>query len=247
MQEPILTVTNLSAGYGGKVALSNVSLEVNRSDFIGIIGPNGGGKTTLLKAIVGTIKPLQGSLKIHTSQPIGYLPQLSNHDEHFPILVNEVILSGLFAHKGIWGIYTKDDNKKVDYWIKFAGIEKLKNKRFGSLSGGQRQRVLLCRALVGDPELLILDEPDTFVDNKFEGELYELLKKLNDTKAIMLVSHDLGTIAGYVKSIACVNRTLYHHKSNIISEQQLQSYNCPIQLLVHSTIPHNTIIPPTND
>ncbi len=242
MQQPILFIRNLTVGYGEKPILEKVNLEVFRHDFIGIIGPNGGGKTTLLKAIVGLLQPIDGEIVIKPGKPIGYLPQINQHDTRFPILVKEVVLSGLFGQRGIFGKYSKSDLEKVNHWLEFAGISHLAGKRFGTLSGGQRQRALLCRALVSEPELLILDEPNTFVDNRFEGELYELLKQLNQTRAIMVVSHDLGTISAYVKSIACVNRDLHHHKSNIITPTQLEAYNCPIQLITHGNVPHTVLL-----
>ena len=242
MSLPLLSIKNLTVGYGEKPILSGINLDVFKNDFIGIVGPNGGGKTTLLKAIVGLIKPVEGEIFFNTMNPIGYLPQMNQHDNRFPIPVNEVVLSGLFGEKGIFKRFTKADFEKAEYWLEFAGLKGFAKKKYGSLSGGERHRVLLCRALISDPDLLILDEPNTFVDNKFEGELYELLKQLNETKAIMIVSHDLGTISTYVKSIACVNRDLHHHKSNIITQQQLESYNCPIQLITHGTVPHTVLL-----
>lgn len=242
MQLPVIDIQNLVVGYGEKPILDGINLQVNQHDFIGIVGPNGGGKTTLLKVIVGLLKPESGHIVINTNKPIGYLPQMNQHDNHFPILVHEVVLSGLFGQRGIFQRYKKSDFELVQYWLNYAGISHLSKKRFGTLSGGQRQRVLLCRALVSDPDLLILDEPNTFVDNRFEGELYELLKRLNETRAIMVVTHDLGTISSYVKSIACVNRDLHHHKSNIITQHQLESYNCPIQLITHGQIPHTVLL-----
>ena len=122
-----------------------------------------------------------------------------------------------------------------------TGIEHLRKKVIGELSGGQMQRAFLSRALISKPKLLILDEPNTYVDNKFEGELYELLTKLNEQMAIVIVTHDLGTVSQYVKSIACVNRGLHLHPSNIISQEQLDNYNCPIQLITHGHIPHTVL------
>ena len=242
MNLPLLSIKKLTVGYSEKPILSGINLDVFIDDFIGIVGPNGGGKTTLLKAIVGLIKPMEGEITFNTKKTIGYLPQMNQHDNRFPIPVNEVVLSGLFGNKGIFKRFTKADTEKAEYWLEFAGVKEFTKKKFGSLSGGERQRVLLCRALISNPDLLILDEPNTFVDNKFEGELYELLKQLNETRAIMVVSHDLGTISAYVKSIACVNRDLHHHKSNIITQKQLESYNCPIQLITHGTVPHTVLL-----
>jgi zinc transport system ATP-binding protein len=130
---------------------------------------------------------------------------------------------------------------KVEAIIHELGIEKFAHKPIGELSGGQMQRTFLGRALISDPKLLILDEPDTYVDNQFEGELYKKLKELNTRMAILLVSHDMGTITTYVKGIACVNRELHYHPSNIISPEQLASYNCPIQIITHGSVPHTVL------
>ena len=241
MNQPILEIKNITVGYGSVTILENINLNVFENDFIGIIGPNGGGKTTLLKTIVGLLTPEKGEIIKHFDKPIGYLPQLNKHDNQFPISVKEVVLSGLFGQRGIFGRYKKNDFEKVNYWIEYAGISNLSERNFGTLSGGQRQRVLLCRALVSEPQLLILDEPNTFVDSQFEGELYELLKQLNHHIAIMVVTHDLGTISSYVKSIACVNHDLHHHMSNAITPEQLATYNCPIQLITHGHVPHTVL------
>lgn len=145
------------------------------------------------------------------------------------------------SHKSFFSRYSQADKIRVDELLHKTGIEHLKNRVIGELSGGQMQRAFLCRALISKPQLLILDEPNTYVDNKFEGELYNLLKELNKEMAIVIVSHDLGTISSYVKSIACVNRQLHYHPSNIISQEQLAGYNCPIQLITHGHVPHTVL------
>jgi zinc transport system ATP-binding protein len=134
-----------------------------------------------------------------------------------------------------------DLRQKVEELLSEMGISNIRNKAIGELSGGQMQRVFLCRALLSDPKILILDEPDTFVDNRFEGELYEKLRFLNQEVAIILVSHDLGTISSYVKTIACVNGNLHYHQSNSITQDQLDGYNCPIQIITHGEIPHTVL------
>jgi zinc transport system ATP-binding protein len=131
--------------------------------------------------------------------------------------------------------------QKVTDLLHEMGIYGIRDKSIGQLSGGQMQRVFLCRALISNPKVLILDEPDTFVDNRFEGELYEKLRLLNLQMAIVLVSHDLGTISSYVKSIACVNGNLHYHASNKITQEQLEGYNCPIQIISHGEIPHTIL------
>lgn len=243
----ILELADITAGYDGSPVIWNVNLSVYDNDFIGVIGPNGGGKTTLVKVIVGLIKPMRGSVNYYSDSPlafpqrIGYLPQINQFDQKFPISVIDVVLSGLMpAGKALIRFNRKDKELAMDL-LHSVGIGALANKPIGELSGGQMQRVFLCRAIISQPKLLILDEPNTFVDNQFEYDLYETLRKLNDEIAIMIVSHDVGTISYYVKTIACVNKFLHYHPSNIITEQQLAAYGCPLQLITHGDIPHTVL------
>ncbi|MCD6355348.1 MAG: ATP-binding cassette domain-containing protein, partial [Prolixibacteraceae bacterium] len=171
---------------------------------------------------------------------IGYLPQVEHIDRKFPITVFDVVLSGAIM-KSRALVKTENIKKKAENLLAEMGISAIRDKAIGELSGGQMQRVFLCRAILSDPKVLILDEPDTFVDNRFEGELYEKLRLLNKKMAIILVSHDVGTISTYVKSIACVNGDLHYHPSNLISQDQLNGYNCPIQVISHGTIPHTVL------
>jgi len=239
----IVEIKELSVAYDDTTVLDKVNLTIRESDFIGVIGPNGGGKTTLLKAILGLIEPVSGTILLpqFSRNAIGYLPQINNIDFQFPITVFDVVRSGLGGKRKFNLYFTKKENLKTEKLMDEMGIIELKKRPVGELSGGQMQRVFLCRALISDPRLLILDEPNTFVDNQFEFELYEQLKILNERMAIILVSHDLGTITSYVKTIACVNRELYYHSTNIITDEQLAAYNCPIQIITHGQIPHTVL------
>lgn len=241
----ILEINSASVGYNEDIVLKDVNLEIFDNDFIGVIGPNGGGKTTLLKLLLGELKPSKGKVTYHSILPnetlFGYLPQSVSIDKKFPITVLEVVLSGLMSKKGVAGRYTSMDKKLVLDLLSRIGIANLKGRTIGELSGGQLQRVFLSRALVSHPRLLILDEPNTYVDNKFEKELYELLKELNREMAIVMVSHDLGTITSHVKTIACVNRNLHYHPSNSITSEQLAAYDCPIQIIAHGPVPHTVL------
>lgn len=244
--EPIITIKNLSVRYDKITALEHVNLNIYNDDFIGIIGPNGGGKSTLVKAIMGIVE-YSGSIEYgttllrHKKPHIGYLPQISSFDKAFPISVGEVVMSGLQAEQGILRSYGKDERRRVDEILDKAQLSDLKKRSIGELSGGQLQRVMLCRAIISNPRLLVLDEPTNFVDNRFENELYTLLQELNKEMAIIMVSHDLGTISSVVRSIVCVNRHVHRHDSNIITEEQLRNYNCPIQLISHGNIPHTIL------
>ena len=241
--EKLLELYNVSAGYDNNMVLSEVNMQVYDRDFIGVIGPNGGGKTTLVKVILGLLKPMKGEIIYceDTSNFIGYLPQINRIDNKFPITVRDVVLSGLMSKNQLIPGYDKAVQQKADELLEQTGITHLRKKPIGELSGGQMQRVFLCRALIASPRLLILDEPSSFVDNKFENELYGIFHELNDKMAIIMVSHDVGTITSYVKTIACVNRQLNYHNSNIITEEQLADYNCPIQIISHGDVPHTVL------
>ena len=244
--EAIVSLKNVSVKYDETTALESVSLDIYPTDFLGIIGPNGGGKTTLVKAILGTL-PHSGEVlysPILTEKGyrrIGYLPQQPEFDRSFPISVVEVVMSGLQAEKGAMKRYTAAERKRAMELLEMAGIKEVAERQISEISGGQMQRALLCRAVILEPKLLILDEPTNFVDNQFENELYTLLHRLNERMAIVMVSHDLGTITSVVKSIVCVNRTVHRHDSNIITAEQLENYHCPIQIISHGHIPHTVL------
>ena len=221
-------------------------MDIYDDDFIGIIGPNGGGKTTLVKAIMGAV-PYSGTISVADELrrgnhfKIGYMPQVSQFDMNFPISIEEVVLSGLQADKGFFSRYNRADKMKAHALLEQMGISDLASRPIGEVSGGQMQRALLCRAIIAEPKLLILDEPTNFVDNRFEHEFYRMVQSLSQRMAIVIVSHDLGTISSVVKSIVCVNRHVHRHNSNTLTEEQLLNYNCPIQILSHGHIPHTVL------
>jgi zinc transport system ATP-binding protein len=238
----LLEIKKLYAGYDGRTVLKEVNLTVRRRDFLGIIGPNGGGKTTLMKCILGLLKPTAGEILRAPTLKIGYLPQYTTIDRKFPISVEEVILSGLSSQKSLTSRFTAEQREKARSVIMHMGLEGLEHRPIGELSGGQMQRALLGRAVISDPELVILDEPSTYIDKRFEARLYELLAEINRTSAIILVSHDIGTVLQQVKSIACVNETLdYHPDTGITNEWLERNFNCPIELLGHGTLPHRVL------
>ncbi len=253
---PIIEIQNLNVGYDNKPdVLKNVSLTVFENDFLGIIGPNGGGKTTLLKAILGLIQPASGKITFYDNGKkinhinIGYLPQINQIDKKFPISVREVILSGLTLRGKIIKRYTTEDKRKVLPIAEKMGVENLLHRAIGELSGGQLQRVLLGRAIIDNPKLIILDEPSSYVDKLFETNFYKLLDEINKDIAIVLVSHDVGTIISQVKNIACVNQSLHYHcGSNISQEWLMGAYDsCPIEILGHGSLPHRVLLQHDHD
>lgn len=241
----LVELRSVTAGYDRKPVLEDVDFSVNEGDFTGIIGPNGGGKTTLLKIILGIVKPFKGSLLYNDNllkrTNIGYLPQMSMVDILYPLTVTDVILSGLMMHKGVYVKMTREDRRRASEIIGEMGLEGFEKATLAQLSGGQIQRVFLGRALIGKPVLLVLDEPDNFVDTSFESEFYSKLHELNKRMAILLATHDVGTISSYVKSYACVNRKLHYHPSPVLTDEHLKAYECPIQLVTHGMVPHTVL------
>lgn len=243
----LITLHNVDVRYDGYEALQQVNLTIADDDFLGVIGPNGGGKTSLIKAILG-MAPYTGEIRFAPelyrgkARLIGYMPQITNFDRAFPISISEVVRSGLQGRQsGFIAHLTRADRKKMQDLLEMAGIAAWANCPIGEVSGGQLQRALLCRAIISDPKLLILDEPTNFVDNRFEKELYQLLHELNRRMAIIIVSHDIGTITSVVKEIVCVNKRVHRHNSNVLTEEQLRNYDCPIQIISHGHVPHTIL------
>jgi zinc transport system ATP-binding protein len=251
-RKKIISLRNVGVAYEGHTALEGVNLDIYDDDFIGIIGPNGGGKSSLVKAIMGALEysgeiEISDILRKGNHYKIGYMPQVSQFDMRFPISIEEVVLSGLQTEKGFFGRYTAKDKELAHKTLEKMGIAELASRPIGEVSGGEMQRALLCRAIISEPKLLILDEPTNFVDNSFEREFYAMVQELSHNMAVMIVSHDLGTITSVVKSIVCVNRTAHRHDSNVLTEEQLRNYNCPIQIVSHGHIPHTVLEHHTGD
>jgi len=242
MNKTLVEIENMYAGYNGNVVLKAIDLQIFEQDFLGIIGPNGGGKTTLIKAILGLLKPYSGNIAFGNNllkSRIGYMPQTHGIDRKFPVVVSEVVESGLISEKKLSRSARKS---KVQEMIRRMDIENVASKSIGELSGGQLQRSLLARAVINDPELLILDEPNSYVDKLFESNFYELLKEINQKTAIVLVSHDIGTIISTVKNIACVNETLHYHSGTDIDGDWLEEHwACPFDVITHGDLPHRVL------
>lgn len=250
MTNKILELKNITVGYeSNKPILNEVNLDVYQNDFLGIIGPNGGGKTTLLKTMLGLINPSKGDILFYKKDQqvnrlnIGYLPQINQIDKKFPISVFDVILSGLTAKRKFFTYFTKEQKEQAKEVAHRMGLDGLIDRPIGNLSGGQLQRTLLGRAIVDNPDLLILDEPNSYVDKRFETNFYKILEEVNLKTAIIIVSHDVGTVISLVKNIACVNEGLHYHSgSNVTSEWLEQTYtSCPIEIVGHGDFPHRIL------
>lgn len=228
--------------------LEAIDLSVKGNDFLGIIGPNGGGKTTLLKVVLGLIAPTRGKVSVMGEPPergrkhIGYVPQHNLFDRDFPISVWEVVLMGRYGRTGLFKRHGDVDKVKAGDALAMVGMLEKRDRQIGKLSGGEQQRVLIARALAGEPRLLLLDEPTASVDPAVQTLFYELLERLKKRMAIVLVSHDLSAISIYVDKVACLNRQLYYHGSKEIGPEVLEAtYKCPVQMIAHGTVPHRVL------
>lgn len=240
MSNSLVSIKNVSFRYDADLVLKDVSLEIGRDDFMAFIGPNGGGKTTLLKLILGLISPVQGTITFNEGRSVGYLPQVLKIDRHFPMSVTDLVLSGLVNGSPLF-MPKKTDKDRVKELLSDFKMEELEKRAISDLSGGQLQKTLLARAIISNPKLLLLDEPNTFLDPLFTNEMYHLLADLNKKMAIVLVSHDVGTVSPHIKSIACINRNLHLHNDNKITPQVLADYQCPVELITHGHVPHRVL------
>jgi len=247
MVKEIIRLEDVWVYYDGVPALEAVNLSINDDDFLGIIGPNGGGKTTLLKVILGLLKPSRGIITIFDDtknkgiKSIGYVSQYNLFDHDFPISVWDTVLLGRLGHVGLFGRYGIKDKKIAYDALKTVEMLDYKDSQIGELSGGQQQRVFIARALSTEPKILLLDEPTASVDAPMQAEFYELLKMLKQEMAIVLVSHDISAVSIYVDKIACLNRRLFYHNSKEISADDLEAtYHCPVDLIAHG-VPHRVL------
>ena len=210
--EPVIELEKVSFAYNGRQVLTQVDLKVAARDFAAVVGPNGGGKTTLLRIILGLLKPQSGQVRIMGQPPerrrrvLGYMPQYAQVDLNFPVSVLEVVLMGRLGGVGLRARYSRADRAAAIQALEQVEMSDLAGRRFGSLSGGQRQRALIARALAGDPAILLLDEPTANVDPAGEREIFDILHQLNQEHTILVVSHDLGFVSPHVGHVICVNR-----------------------------------------
>lgn len=213
---------DISFSYNGEPIIEDVNLKIEHGDFATIVGPNGGGKTTLLKLLLGLLKPDKGEIFIFGDTPrkarlrIGYMPQYTHLDLQFPITVMDMVLMGRLAHKWL-GWYSKNDFQAAMAALAEVKLADYADRCFRELSGGQRQRVLIARALCCAPKLLLLDEPTANIDSQMEEALMEILQSLNSRMTILIVSHDIGFVSQFVKSVICVNRQVFVHPTSSLN------------------------------
>ena len=253
MTSLIADIEQVAFSYNGQVVLENVDLKIYEGDFVAMIGPNGGGKTTLLKLILGLLAPSKGSIHIFDRPPqkasylIGYVPQDIHINQNFPITAMDVVLMGKLLPGKRWQRNPLKDRQEAIAALRHMEMEAFADTKIGELSGGQRQRIYIARALVTKPRLLLLDEPTASIDSKGQTDFFRLLEALNKEMTILMVSHDLLAISRHVKSVACVNRHLhYHHHAEITGDMLEIMYPCtveevcPVELVAHG-LPHRVL------
>ncbi len=240
MSNVVIDIDNVSFNYGMVPVLEDISLKIHEDEFIGIIGPNASGKSTLLKLILGLIKPDKGTIKKynqkceHKTNHIGYVPQHVNFARDFPVTVEEVVMMGHISSGSRFFKFNKNEIGSGLEAMQALEIDDIANRQIGSLSGGQLQRVLIARALVCKPNVLILDEPTSNVDMRVEEDIFALLKNYSEHMTIIVVSHDIAFISGYVDRVACLNRTLVCHDTESISGKMIEElYDAPVKMIHH--------------
>jgi len=244
MSPPVIQAENVSFSYGSVPVLEEISLEVEQGEFLGLVGPNGGGKTTLLRILLGLLTPDTGRVRLLGKAPaearrrVGYVPQFATFETGFPISVEETVLLGRLGRRPLIGRYDRADREAAERALADTETAELRGRAIGTLSGGQLQRVLLARALACDPELLILDEPTANIDLRVEEDIFSLLRKLGARMTVLVVSHDIGFISHYVTRVACLNRTLLCHRTEGPGAELLRKlYGSPVRAIPHDHRP----------
>ena len=239
---PVISLRDVSFSYDQRLILSAVNLDVWPGDAICIVGPNGGGKTTLVKLILGLLSPQSGEIRVFGQQPeavrqrIGYVPQYASYDRQFPVSVREVVCMGRLA-AGLRPGYSREDRQKTQAALAEVGLAELSGRAFAALSGGQRQRVLIARALATGGDILILDEPTANIDRESEAHFFELLRRLNQRMTILMVTHDVGFASSFFNRIACVNGQVVIHPTSELTGQLIQDmYGGDLRMIRHDHI-----------
>jgi zinc transport system ATP-binding protein len=237
---PLVEVRDVSFSFGEIPVLQNVSLDIRQDDFLAVIGPNGGGKSTLVRLILGLLRPASGSIRVLGDTPkraakhVGYVPQHAKFDRDFPASVRDVVAMGRLSASALGKRYSAADRAAVERVVAELELTAFVDRPLRALSGGELQRVLVARALVCEPKLLLLDEPTSSVDSRVEEAFYERLKDLNQRIPIVLVSHDLGFISAYVKRVACLNRRIEVKAVSDVHAHDLEAmYGAPVKAWAH--------------
>jgi zinc transport system ATP-binding protein len=245
MSIPALTFDHVCFSYGPQTVLDNVGFSIADGESVCVVGPNGGGKTTLVKLILGLLSPNSGEIRVFGESPktarrrIGYMPQHLLYDPLFPVTARDIVLMGRLRPGGVRGIFgwpNGEDRRAAQEALRQVGMEDVARRPFSSLSGGQRQRVLIARALAGGPDLLLLDEPTSNVDSLVEARLLDLLRELNQRMTIVMVTHDLGFVSEMVQKVVCVNRRVVVHPTSDISGEIIHDiYGGHVRMVQHGT------------
>jgi len=241
--EHLIEITDVSFGYEDISVIENISLDIFERDFLLLIGPNGGGKTTLLKLILGIIKPWSGSIRIlrDVAGRLGYVPQFASFNRNFPISAMEMVLTGCISPQNYLKRYTKDDMEKAEVILEKVNLHDNRHENVKDLSGGQIQKVLIARALVSEPVVLLLDEPTASIDITSKTSLLDFLNELNEKMTIVVVTHDPTPFALTYRHIACLNKNLYFHERGELDAHILEYvYGCLVELLGHG-VPHTLL------
>lgn len=239
--EDVVVIDNVTFSYNRTPVVENINLTIQEEEFLGVVGPNAGGKSTLLKLMLGLLQPDKGNITIMGMSPhygrsrIGYVPQYPAFSRDFPVTVMDTVLTGRLGNTRWYGNYLKHDKEIALQAMEAVEIDDVWQRPVGSLSGGQLQRVLIARALACQPEILILDEPTANIDVRVEEDIFGLLKQYNEHMTIIVVSHDIAFISGYVDRVACLNRTLVCHSTEEISGKTIEElYGAPVRMIQHA-------------
>jgi zinc transport system ATP-binding protein len=239
--EPLIEVRDVTFGSGREVVLDHVSRAIHPRDFLAIIGPNGGGKTTLIKVILGLLRPWSGDVIVRTPRGhLGYVPQFSTFDRSFPLRVSDVVLMGKLGRRGLVRRYTREDREDVERLLERLKLTDVALSQVSGVSGGQLQRVLIARALAGDPEALFLDEPTASIDAESREVLRAILEELNRRIPVVVITHDVTSLSPMATHIACINRRLFYHGAELDQHALEEVYGCPVELVAHG-VPHRVL------
>ena len=236
----VIEFKDVCFNYDNSPTLIDINFSIYSNDFVAIVGPNGGGKSTLLKLILSQLSPSKGSLSVFgdknykSLEKLGYVPQFTTHQHDFPLRLIDMVLQSKLRNNSFFVRYSQADKKRAVEILEMLKIGELKDRFLSELSGGQRQRALIARALIDDPKILILDEPTASVDISVEQDIYDILKNLNKNMTILLVTHDVSFVSKYVNKVFCVNRYLHTHQLDELTDYNAQeAYNKSMKMIKH--------------